>query len=66
LTEQQERSWGNNSHWLTKSLLEQEGKGGNYVILEDFKKLNFLPGDEKNNSTVSGNFHQRHLQTVVG
>jgi hypothetical protein len=59
-------SWGNNSHWLAKILLEQEGEGGNYVLLEDSKKLNFLLGDEANKSTLSGNFHQRRLPTAVG
>jgi hypothetical protein len=66
-------SWLNKKFKLGQQLslaghipLEQEGEGGNYVILEVAEKLNFLPGDEANKSTLSGNFHQSRLPTVVG
>lgn len=51
---------GSNFHWL-RNVLEQEGDGSYYVILENSKKLNFPLRDEANESIRTGDFHQPRL-----
>jgi hypothetical protein len=66
LTEQLVQAGGNNSHWLAKTLLEQEGEGGNFRGSGRFQGAKLLPGDGANKNTLGENVHQNRFPTVVG